>query len=101
YAHVVAPSGAVVINGNSELVGSVKCDRLTINGSGVIRAANVANEMPTAQPQTVTAAEDLEQPITLTGTDPENAPLTFSIVNPPLRGTLTGSAPNLVYKAAP
>ena len=34
---VTAPSGAVIINGSSQLIGSLKCDRLTINGNGVLQ----------------------------------------------------------------
>ncbi len=33
---VLAPNGSVIINGNSLLKGSVFCDRLTINGGGVL-----------------------------------------------------------------
>jgi DNA/RNA endonuclease G (NUC1) len=37
-AHVVAPSGSVVINGNSTLTGSVIADRLTLNGNAELRS---------------------------------------------------------------
>ncbi len=33
---VIAPAGTVIINGNSLLKGTVFCDRLTINGNGVL-----------------------------------------------------------------
>jgi PKD repeat protein len=35
---VIAPSSTVIINGNSTLKGSVFCDRLTVNGGGVLQA---------------------------------------------------------------
>ncbi|PYP84331.1 MAG: hypothetical protein DMF61_19995, partial [Blastocatellia bacterium AA13] len=35
---VIAPSGTVIINGNTTLRGSVFCDRLTINGGGVLQS---------------------------------------------------------------
>jgi hypothetical protein len=34
---VTAPSGTVTINGNSQLIGSLKCNQLTINASGVLQ----------------------------------------------------------------
>jgi len=37
YGYVNAPTGTVIINGNSQLVGGVTSDRLTVNGSGVLR----------------------------------------------------------------
>jgi uncharacterized protein (TIGR03437 family) len=55
------------------------------------------NRAPIANNQTVLLNEDTPTTITLTGTDPENQPLTFSIVQPPAHGTLTGTAPNLTY----
>lgn len=36
---VVAPSGTVTINGNAKLTGRVNCDRLTINGNGLLEEA--------------------------------------------------------------
>ena len=64
-------------------------DSITINVS--------ANTPPTANPQTVSTAEDTPLPITLTGTDPETpGSLTFAIVSGPSNGTLnpgtTGAA---------
>jgi len=40
-------------------------------------------------------------PILLTGTDPENAPLKFTLVTQPANGTLAGTAPNLTYTPKP
>lgn len=37
YAALQAPSGSVIINGNSLLQGSVACDRLTVNGGGLLK----------------------------------------------------------------
>jgi len=39
YGSVNAPQGLVTINGNSQLVGGVTCDRLTVNGNGLLRLA--------------------------------------------------------------
>ena len=43
----------------------------------------------TADDQSVTAQQDTPLPITLTGSDPENDPLTFAIVAGPTNGTLS------------
>ncbi|MGD0336882.1 MAG: Ig-like domain-containing protein [Candidatus Omnitrophota bacterium] len=56
-----------------------------------------ANQPPVANEKLFTINEDNSLIITLTGTDPENNPLTYSIVTPPAHGTLSGTAPNLIY----
>jgi MYXO-CTERM domain-containing protein len=50
-----------------------------------------------AYAQSVTVDEDGSTGVTLTADDPEGAPLTFSVVNPPAHGELTGSPPDLTY----
>jgi hypothetical protein len=53
---------------------------------------------PTADPKLVTVGEDSSNnPITLTGTDPEDDPLTFAVATQPAHGTLSGTAPDLFY----
>ncbi|CAM9966113.1 unnamed protein product, partial [Phaeothamnion confervicola] len=49
YGYVTAPSGTVALNGNSQLVGGLIADRLTLNGSSLLHllAASTANEPPT------------------------------------------------------
>lgn len=37
YGGVIAPNGTVTINGNTKLIGNVACDRLIINGNGILR----------------------------------------------------------------
>jgi hypothetical protein len=46
------------------------------------------NQAPVAVGQSPTTNEDTALPLTLTGTDADGNSLTFSIVNPPVRGTL-------------
>ena len=55
---------------------------------------------PIADAQQLTTQEDLSLPLTLTGSDPDGDPLTFEIVQPPLHGTLVGTAPVLTYVPA-
>ncbi len=61
----------------------------------------VSNNPPTANAQSVTTSEDSVRAITLTGSDPDSDPLTFSVVSNPGHGTLSGTAPNLTYTPAP
>jgi len=52
YGVVTAPSGHVIINGSTKLEGGLYCDRLTLNGSGVLRlvGGGGGNTVPTANP---------------------------------------------------
>lgn len=59
------------------------------------------NLPPTANTQTVTTDEDTPILITLTGSDPDGDPLTFTIVTPPAEGSLTGTPPNVTYMPDP
>jgi hypothetical protein len=55
------------------------------------------NDAPVANAQGVTLLEDIAQAITLTGSDVENSPLTYTVVTGPTNGALSGTAPNLTY----
>ena len=55
------------------------------------------NTKPTALNQTLTTQEDTPITFTLTGTDPENDPLTFFTVTNPTNGTLSGTVPTLTF----
>jgi hypothetical protein len=57
------------------------------------------NSPPAANAQSVVAVANVALPITLTGSDYENSPLTFTIVSPPAHGALTGTPPNVTYTA--
>jgi len=52
---------------------------------------------PTANPQSVTVPFQTPKPITLTGSDPNNLPLTYAVLTQPTHGTLSGTAPNVTY----
>lgn len=54
------------------------------------------NDPPTASSQIATTDEDTPLPLTLGATDVEGDALTFQIT-PPAHGTLSGTAPNLIY----
>ena len=58
------------------------------------------NDAPVANNQFASLSEDGSKALTLTATDVEGSPLTYSFVTPPAHGTLTGTAPNVTYVPA-
>ena len=56
------------------------------------------NTAPQALSQQVNVIEDLSRSITLQGSDQENDPLTYEIVDSPQNGHLNGVLPNLTYQ---
>jgi hypothetical protein len=56
---------------------------------------------PFATDATVALSEDLLGVVTLQGYDPNNDPVTFAVVTPPVHGTLAGTPPNLIYHPDP
>lgn len=55
------------------------------------------NDAPVADSQTAVTDEDSAVSITLTGSDVDADSLTYAVVVSPLNGTLSGTAPNLIY----
>ncbi len=55
------------------------------------------NLPPVANPQTISVLKNGSVNITLTATDPNDDPLTYTVVDFPTNGVLSGSPPNLVY----
>src|ERR1044071_8663775 len=55
------------------------------------------NTPPVANPQSITMNQNTSRAITLTGSDADGDSLTFSVVTGPTQGTLSGTAPSLVY----
>ena len=68
--------------------------------SFLIDVMALPNTPPLAIDQSLTVAEDTTLNILLGGTDPENNPLTFMLINQPANGQLSGTAPNLQYTPA-
>jgi hypothetical protein len=58
------------------------------------------NDPPVANAQSVTTAEDVAKSITLSGSDVDGNPLTYTVVTGPAHGTLSGVPPNLSYSPA-
>ncbi|MEO7100167.1 MAG: Ig-like domain-containing protein [Luteolibacter sp.] len=77
----------------TEANGGSECSMAELN----LLQGNAANQAPTATAQSVTTAEDTPLEIMLSGSDPEDSSLSFSISSSPAHGQLTGSPPNLTY----
>jgi hypothetical protein len=58
------------------------------------------NSPPTANSQSVNTPQDTTVAITLTGTDPENQYLYYSVSPGPSHGTLSGTPPDVTYRPA-
>lgn len=58
------------------------------------------NQAPTADDQIVETDEDVFLDIILTGSDPESSPITFTILDQPLHGVVSGTGPNVNYSPA-
>ena len=59
------------------------------------------NDPPVADDQFVDTQEDTALPITLTGSDPEGFPLTFTVTSTPANGGVSGTGANVTYTPAP
>ena len=81
---------------NSSNEASALTDDPSVGGAADPTSFKV-NTPPTANNQSVTTAEDTSKAITLTGSDADNDTLTFTVVDGPDHGQLTGTAPNLTY----
>ena len=55
------------------------------------------NNTPIANPQSITTNANVPVNVTLTGSDPAGVPLTFRLTAAASHGTLSGTAPNLMY----
>jgi large repetitive protein len=88
-----------MVDGTASLTFSVT-DKDGTTGSDTVQIT-VVNRTPTANNQTVNTAEDTALPITLAGSDADNDPLTFSVLDLPSHGVLTGIVPNLTYTPDP
>ncbi len=68
-------------------------ETITLNIQEVI----IPNVAPTAEPQALTITENNETSVVLNGTDTDGTIATYTIVDEPSNGTLSGTAPNLTY----
>jgi surface-anchored protein len=80
---------------------------LTVRDTGGLTATdtfdltvNPVNDPPVADDKNLSTPQETALPITLTGSDIENDPLTFNVIDLPVHGNLTGSGANRIYTPA-
>lgn len=67
----------------------------------IVVVPQITNQAPVATNESLTVNEDTSLNLVLQGTDTDGDTLTYSVVNSPTHGQLTGVAPNLTYTPAP
>ncbi len=73
---------------------------LSSNVATVSITVTAVNDVPVAYAQSVTTAEDTAKAVTLQATDVEDVALTYSIVQSPAHGAVSGTGANRTYKPA-
>ena len=63
----------------------------------VTEDVSLLNRPPVADSQNVTTDEDAAVSFTLTGSDPDDDPITFQVASGPSNGTISGTLPHLIY----
>ncbi|QYJ77938.1 tandem-95 repeat protein [Shewanella acanthi] len=85
-------------NGYDEFTYQVKDDQGAISNIAKVLLSIVAvNDAPVADEQSINLDEDSSASVILTGYDIEGSALSFTIIQLPAHGTLSGDAPTLVY----
>ncbi len=85
-------------NGTDRLSYTVKDDSgASSNEANVTIEVTPVNDAPVAYEQNLTTPEDTQLAITLQASEIEADPLHYKIVTQPLHGTLSGTAPDLLY----
>jgi hypothetical protein len=93
----------VKLRGITEVNGKSYCNVAELNiiqGGTTSEPPAPANQVPVANSQTKSTAEDNSVAITLTASDADGDLLAYSIISGPTIGQLTGTAPNLTYTPA-
>jgi autotransporter-associated beta strand protein len=86
-------------NGIDSFTFTVRDASLTSAMATVNITVTPVNDAPQAIAQAVNVSVGVENPITLSGTDAEIYPLSYTVVTYPTHGILSGVAPNLIYRA--
>ena len=87
-------------NGTDSFTYKINDGTIDSNIVTVTITVNAINDRPVADDQSLTTPEDTPLNITLTGTDTEGSSLLYGVSLAPSHGTLSGTAPNLVYTPA-
>jgi lysophospholipase L1-like esterase len=75
-------------------------DGTNVTASVFTLTVNPVNDPPVASPLSLTVTQNTARAFALPVTDVDNSNLTYTIFTPPLRGVLSGTAPNLTYTPA-
>ena len=100
------PGAALDTDGDGQLSSTDTGGGVDVDGDGLddlidtdpTQPGSGSNTAPVALAQTIGTTVDVPLVTTLAGTDVDNDALVFSVVNGPLNGALTGTAPNLTYQ---
>ena len=94
-------SARFVFVGESEAYGGTATDTYPDSGSFSYNfsGSSGSNTPPVVDNQQISVGSGASISLVLTGHDSDNDPLSFEIVQQPAHGSLSGSAPNLVYTA--
>jgi hypothetical protein len=84
-------------NGSDSFTFKVSDGTLESGTATVSVTINAVNDLPVATTGSASTAEDTPVSITLSGSDVESGSLTYSVVTPPTKGSLSGTPPNLTY----
>lgn len=84
-------------NGQDSLTFYVNDGTIDSSIATVSFSVSANGDEPVAYHQSVSTLEDTSIAITLTGEDPDGTAVNFHVVTPPVNGTITGDAPNIVY----
>ena len=84
-------------SGTATITVSVMDGSTVTTSDTFLLTVNPVNDAPVAEAQSVSLSWNTSIDLTLTGTDVEDSPLTYSIVDDPAHGGLTGSGANQTY----
>lgn len=84
-------------NGADSLVYTVSDGKLVSDPATITINISAVNDAPVASASPVTTNEDTAAPVVLKATDVDGDRLVYTITKRPAKGTLTGTAPNLIY----
>lgn len=102
---VVGSSGtdrSIVLTPEFNRTGTATLTLLVDDGANVTTGTlnvtvEAVNQRPEASDLSIALAEDTTKAVVLGGVDPEGKVLTYKVLTQPIRGKLTGTAPNLTY----
>ncbi|HEX7679797.1 MAG TPA: Ig-like domain-containing protein, partial [Thermoanaerobaculia bacterium] len=89
FANLYAPAGSIVLDQSVDATGAFLARDIHISQACHLTISSAFNLAPAADPQSVSTNGSAPLQITLTGSDPEGGPLTFSIVSGPNAGSLS------------